>query len=134
MIECHLNILNSFIKNKYLTSLISTELLAVSVFAWFVYGFVIPWPWETVLFINSVAAGYMISRCIFKNNSARKQSAWLTTEWWALILCQWLNYHIIAGHYGVGFFKIGGCSAGILIVYLITRGITKHNVNRAIII
>ena len=119
-------------KKKYLTSLLSTELLAVCVLTWFIYGFNITWPWETLLFMNLIIAGYLISRCLCKNNTGRKQTAWLTTEWWAFLVCQWLNYQALTVH-GVDFIRVGACSTGILVVYLITRGITKHNVNRTII-
>lgn len=119
-------------KKKYLTSLLTTELISSAVLVWFISGFVGPWPFETVVMINLVLAGYMISRCLCKNNTARKQTAWLTTEWWAFLLCQWFNYDVLKSH-NVDFIEVGACSTGILIVYLITRGITKHNVNRAII-
>lgn len=124
-------------KKKYLTSLLTTELLSLAIFTWFFHVFIQVWPFTTAFLINSACAGYMVSRCIFKNNSARKQSAWLTTEWWAMIACQWMNHSIIAGQAIRGqddYLKIGACSTGILVVYLITRGITKHNVNRSVIL
>lgn len=120
-------------KKKYLTSLLSTELLSICVVMWFISGFRTGYPWPTMLFLNLIGAGYMISRCIFKNNSARKHSAWFTTEWYLFLWCQSFNYATIS-LFNVEFIKVGGCATGILIVYLITRGITKHNVNRPIII
>ena len=119
-------------KKKYLTSLLTTELLSTVIIVWWFYPSVALQPWPSLLFINLICAGYMISRCIFKNNSARKQSAWLTTEWYAFLACQWINYRVFLGA-ELSPMQIGGFVTGILIVYLITRGITKHNVNRAII-